>query len=115
MMPTNDKREAARLRKQKSRARRKQFDMKVIEVPLSATQRKTLQHTCTVRGGITGPYTHGEYIAALIEADAKRLADELAALAPCDKCKSPLPEGCGGLLKGQTECFHHTRARSLMV
>lgn len=114
-MSDNTQREAARLRKQKSRARRKQFDMKVVEVHLSAAQRQTMQNTCTVRGGIEGPYTHTEYIAALIEADAKRLADEIAALAPCDKCQSPLPQGCAGLFKGQHECFHHTRARKLMV
>lgn len=114
-MTTEAKRTAARLRKQKSRARRKQFDMKVIEVSLSATQRATLDNTCRVRGGIDGPYTHQEYIAALIEADAKRLADQVNNLAPCAWCNEPLPGGCGGLFKGQCECFHHARARELMV
>lgn len=114
-MTCEAKRKAARLRKQKSRAKRQQFDMKVVEVSLSGAQRATLDASCATRGGVDGPYSYTEYIAALIEADAKRLADELAQLAPCTFCNSPLPGGCNGMFKGQIECFHHSRARELMV
>jgi hypothetical protein len=109
------KRKGERLRKQKSRERRKQFDMKVIEVSLSSNQRAMLENTCAVRGGVSGPYDHQEYIAALIEADAKRLASQLDDLAPCYFCDAPLPKGCGGVFKGQCECFHHSREKSLRV
>lgn len=108
-------RHAARLRKQKSRERRKQFDMKTIELSLSATQRETLARVCALRGGVEGPYSVQEYFTALLAADAARLDDQLRDLAPCAFCQRALPKGCEGMFKGQRECFHFSRFRELMV
>lgn len=102
-------------RKRKSREKLKQFDIKVVEVKLSATERATLGELCKVRGGVRGEYAADEYIATLILRDKERLDTELAALGSCSKCGDALPGGCGGLFKGEAACYHTHQARELML
>ncbi|MCC3836261.1 hypothetical protein [Vibrio parahaemolyticus] len=79
-------RAAAAERKRKSREKLKQFDIKVVEVKLSATERTDLAELCKVRGGVRGEYTADEYVALLIRRDKERLNAQLAELGCCGKC-----------------------------
>lgn len=101
-----DKKEQARLRKQKSRARQKQLGIKKIEVTFSPSEREKLEHLCQVRGGVRGPYSVDEYISTLIRRDHERLEAQLKTLDKCERCKAQLPGGCEGLFKGASDCFH---------
>lgn len=112
---TEKKRQEAAERKRKSREKLKQFDIKVVEVKLSATERATLSELCNVRGGVRGEYTADEYIATLILRDKERLDAQLAALGCCGKCGEALPGGCGGLFQGEAACYHAHQARELML
>lgn len=109
------KREQAAERKRKSREKLKQFDIKVVEVKLSATERTDLAELCKVRGGVRGEYTADEYVALLIRRDKERLNAQLAELGCCGKCGDKLPGGCGGLFKGDSACYHTHKARELML
>lgn len=112
---TKKKRPTAAERKRKSREKLKQFDIKVVEVKLSATERSTLTELCQVRGGIRGEYSADEYLALLILRDKQRLDAQLAALGSCGKCGETLPGGCGGLFQGESACYHANQARELML
>ncbi len=102
-------------RKKAQRDRLAKFEIKVVEVKLSKRERETLAQNCKVRGGVRGAYDADEYIATLIRRDAERLEQQLAELGCCGKCGSPLPGGCDGLFKGDGECWHTDKAKSLML
>lgn len=108
-------RRAAAERKRKSREKLKQFDIKVVEVKLSATERTDLAELCKVRGGIRGEYTADEYVALLIHRDKERLNAQLTELGCCGKCGDKLPGGCKGLFKGDSACYHTNQALKLML
>lgn len=111
----NQKRSKAAERKRKSREKLKQFDIKVVEVKLSATERTDLAELCKVRGGVRGEYTADEYVALLIHRDKERLNAQLAELGCCGKCGDQLPGGCKGLFKGDAACYHTNEALKLML
>lgn len=108
-------REQARERKRRQRERLQSFDIRVVEVKLSVTERDQLARNCEIRGGVRGAYDADEYISTLIRRDTERLNRQLKKLGSCPKCKSPLPEGCGGLLKGDAECWHHAKNKALSL
>lgn len=109
------RRAAVAERKRLSRERLKQFDIKVVEVKLSARERKILENSCKVRGGVAGPYGADEYISTLIRRDHERLNRQLAELGKCEHCKTALPAGCGGTFKGDGRCFHSRQSRDLLL
>lgn len=111
----NDKPMTAKQRKKAQRAREAGFDIKVVEVKLSKTERAILENSCKVRGGIRGEYDANEYIQTLIRRDAEQLEKQLSQLGSCDKCNKSLPNGCGGLNKGDSECWHTVKALELTL
>lgn len=105
-------------RKKAQRERDRTQQVKRIEIRLNPEAVKALEHACAVRGGVRGPYEFAEYVATLIEQDQERLAlqvDQLKASGPCGKCGKPLPEGCGGFFKEESDCFHKLEHRQLML
>lgn len=111
--PKGKKDTTASERKRRQREKLKAMGIKVVEVKLSAKERETLEHCCKVRGGVRGPYDADEYIATLIRRDAEKLKRDLSQLGKCGYCKTELPEGCGGLFKGQCDCWHTLGYRDL--
>lgn len=114
----DDKKKAlATERKRRQREREKAMDIKEVRVKLSIVEREQLATLCQVRAGIKAPYDTDEYIALLIARDHERLQQQLKELDGkcCGKCKSPLPEGCGGLFKGEAVCFHHMSKKELAL
>lgn len=109
----NEHTSKATLRKRKQREKLKALNITVVEIKLSARERDMLDEGCNVRGGISGAYDCHEYIAKLIINDSKKLKRDLSRLGACKKCKSSLPQGCDGLFKGDTDCFHSKKARAL--
>lgn len=102
---------SAAQRKQAQRERERSFDIKRVEVPLSATERAMLAEGCEFRGG----YDASEYIATLIRRDHARIQKIKAELGSCEFCQSPLPTGCNKKFKGRTECFHTHQARQTLL
>lgn len=100
-------------RKQKSRSRKAALGIKRIEVQLSEKERERLGELCRVRAGVGEPYTADEFISLLIHRNWELLQKQLAELGTCKKCGSVLPEGCGGLFKGDAECWHTRDAKVL--
>jgi hypothetical protein len=98
-------------RKQAQREREKTFEIKRVEVPLSATERKMLAEGCEFRGG----YTASEYIATLIRRDYERIQETKKTLGDCQYCNDPLPQGCQRKHKGHKDCFHTIEARKLSL
>ena len=98
----------AKDRKQAQRARQAALGIKRVEVALSTREREQLEHLCRARAGSGEPYSADEYISTLLRRDWERWQQQQAELAAqtCPNCDSPLPEGCGGTFKGQTECWH---------
>lgn len=96
----------AKARKQKERNRKSALGIKRIEVQLSEKERERLGELCRVRAGVGEPYTADEFISLLIHRNWELLQQQLAELGTCKKCGSSLPEGCEGLFKGDSECWH---------
>lgn len=107
--------EQARERKRRQRERLQAFDIKIVEVKLSAKERDNLARNCQVRGGVRGPYDSDEYISTLIRRDTERLNRQLKKLGTCPKCKAQLPEGCGGLFKGDSACWQTADYKKLSL
>lgn len=114
---SDQKKALATARKRKQREREKAMDIKTVSVKLSSREREQLATLCRVRAGIKDAYDTDEYIALLIARDHERLQQQLKELDGkcCGKCKSPLPEGCGGLFKGEAVCFHHMSKKELAL
>ncbi len=100
-------------RKQKSRDAKKALGIKRIEVQLSEKERERLEELCRIRAGVGEPYTADEFISLLIHRSWESLQQTLAELGTCKKCGSALPEGCGGLFKGESACWHTRDAKVL--
>ncbi|MGL5285660.1 MAG: hypothetical protein ACRC8D_05935 [Aeromonas sp.] len=104
-------------RKAAQRERDRTQGVKRIEFRLTAEVATKLDDLCRVRGGVTGPYELAEYLETLIAQDAEKLQlqlDQLAA-APCGKCGRPLPEGCGAVHKGESDCLLTREYRQLLL
>ena len=105
----------AKSRKQKERDRKAALGIKRIEVQLSEKERERLDELCRVRAGVGEPYTADEFISLLIHRNWEQLQKQLEELGTCKKCGSALPEGCGGLFKGDAECWHTRNAKILTL
>lgn len=105
----------AKARKQKERGRKAALGIKRIEVQLSEKERERLGELCRVRAGIGEPYTADEFISLLVHRNWELLQQQLAELGTCKKCGSVLPEGCGGLFKGDAECWHTRDAKVISL
>ncbi len=102
-------------RKRKERDKKAALGIKRIEVQLSEKERERLGELCRVRAGIGEPYTADEFISLLIHRNWELLQQQLTELGTCKKCGSALPEGCGGLFKGDSECWHSNDAKVLKL
>ncbi len=105
----------AKTRKQKERNRKSSLGIKRIEVQLSEKERERLDELCRVRAGVGEPYTADEFISLLIHRNWELLQQQLAELRTCKKCGSSLPEGCKGLFKGDSDCWHTKDAKALRL
>lgn len=105
----------AKTRKQKERDRKAALGIKRIEVQLSEKERERLDELCRVRAGVGEPYTADEFISLLIHRNWEQLQSQLAELGTCKKCGSTLPEGCSGLFKGDSACWHTKDAKALSL
>ena len=101
-------------RKRKQREKLALLDISVVEVKLSSSERAMLDQGCASRGGARGAYDRDEYISTLIRNDNKKLNVQLSRLKPCGKC-GQLSPGCGGLFKGDADCYHSHNAKKLML
>lgn len=102
-------------RKRKSRAAARAAGINKVEVMLGPAELERLQQLCEIRGGVRGPYTQDEFISLLIHRNWQQLQGQLAELGNCSHCKSPLPAGCDGLLKGDSRCWHTEKAKRLAL
>lgn len=102
-------------RKRKERDKKAALGIKRIEVQLSEREREHLGELCRIRAGVGEPYTADEFISLLIHRNWELLQQQLAELGTCKKCGSALPEGCGGLFKGDSECWHSKDAKTLSL
>ncbi|ANZ52191.1 hypothetical protein Ahp2_09 [Aeromonas phage Ahp2] len=104
-------------RKKAQRERDKASGAKRVELRLTADVGAKLEELMTVRGGTLGPYEVQEYLITLIELDWEKLELQKAQLetAPCKKCGSPLPGGCGGVHKWDIECLHTREEKQLLL
>ncbi|QBH95485.1 hypothetical protein EKN56_03125 [Limnobaculum zhutongyuii] len=112
---TNPKsKEQAAARKRRHRERQRQaFGQNRVELVLSTREKVMLQEGCRLRNIGGEPYSITEYISLLIICDYERLHKQLATLGRCPNCDSTLPEGCGGVFKGDSQCFHTRNFRAL--
>lgn len=102
-------------KKQAQRQREKDLGVVTLGVKLSAKENEQIETACKIRGGVRGPYDKDEYIATLIRRDISMLESQLLQIGKCDDCNIPLPEGCGGVCKGQSKCYHHLAYRGLLL
>lgn len=111
------KREQERVRQAKSRLKVRREGFKTVRENIGLGTVAKMDWACAIRGGCRGAYGRGEYLSLLIEKDVKRLRNQLSRLGECGECLKPLPEGCGGTLKGRPSCFktHGERALRLKV
>lgn len=95
-------------RKQAQRARRAALGIKRVEVALSERERQQLETLRIARAGSGEPYSADEYISTLIRRDWERWLEQEAELKKqtCQHCDGALPQGCGGVFKGQASCWH---------
>ena len=76
-----------------------------------------LEEVLRLRGGIDGPYSFVEYLATVIRHDHAALTGQMEEVHryPCRQCGKVLPEGCGGLFKGELACLHTPTAWKLSI
>ncbi len=69
------------------------------------------------RAGSSEPYSADEYISTLIRRDWERWLEQEAQLKKqvCQNCDCVLPQGCGGALKGNQECWHSQSDKTLAL
>ena len=103
------------VKKQAQRDRQKALGIVTLGVKLSAKENEQIETACKIRGGVRGPYDKDEYIAVLIRRDMSMLESQMLQIGECKGCKIPLPGGCNGICKGQSDCFHHLEYRDLML
>lgn len=109
------KREKDRVRKRRSRRHLTASGVKEVRELIGVATVAKMDNTRAIRGGCGGAYGRGEYLALLIEKDAKRLSNQLAKLGTCGECQKPLPEGCGGVFKGMPTCYKTQGERALRL
>lgn len=109
------KREKDRIRKRRSRRHLTASGVKEVRELLAVTTVAKMDKTRAIRGGCGGAYGRGEYLALLIEKDAKRLSNQLSRLGKCGECQKSLPDGCGGVLKGMPTCYKTQGERALRL
>lgn len=109
------KREKDRIRKRRSRRHLTASGVKEVRELIGVTTVAKMDRARAIRGGCGGAYGRGEYLALLIEKDAKRLNNQLSRLGECGECQKPLPEGCVGVFKGMTTCYKTQGERALRL
>lgn len=103
-------------RKALQRERDKAGGFKRVELRLPPSLAQKLDELCRIRGGVTGAYEVQELIETLIAQDFDKLQLQLEQLLPVKcKCGKALPEGCGGVHKGESDCFATRDYRQLML
>lgn len=104
-------------RKQAQRARQAALGIRRVEVALSERERQQLDHLCIARAGSSEPYSADEFISTLIRRDWERWLEQETILNAinCPHCGNPLPDGCGGVLKGETICWHTTSSKIIAL
>lgn len=112
---TEEKKTPEAIRKEQQRERERELGILPVEVKLGPREREQLANGCKVRGGVRGAYEAAEYVATLIRRDAERLEAQLGDLAAtsCGQCGKALPQGCGGVWRGENACWHTHGARDL--
>ncbi|APU00399.1 hypothetical protein [Aeromonas phage 3] len=113
----SDKPEAPLSRKAAQRERDKASGYKRVELRLPPELAEKIERACTIRGGTLGPYEFQEYLITLLEQDAEKLELQMEQLldAPCKKCGSPLPGGCGGVHKWDINCLQTREEKQLLL
>ena len=90
-----------------------------VRLNLGKHEWQALEILTKARAGCRESYEPGEYLAMLFRKilphDLALLEKQLAELEDCKGCKQPLPKGCGGCFKGQSDCFHHLDWRVLRL
>jgi hypothetical protein len=112
------KREKAAERKRNQRLREAEKNAEQIIVTLEPIEQQRAAELCCVRAVIGEPYSLDEYLSTLIARDWDRWQQEKADLEKrgnCPKCNSPLPEGCGGLWRGETACYRTHQVKELQL
>lgn len=102
-------------RQREHRERLKNMGVKTVEVKLSAREIAQLERNRKIRGGIRGPYDANEYIATLLNRDSEKLERDMSRLGICSRCHNALPDGCDGINKGDSRCWHHSAYKELML
>ncbi|MCP1652699.1 hypothetical protein [Pseudomonas nitroreducens] len=112
-----EKKSPEAIRQERHRQALEEAGLKEVATYLGAAEREALMEGCKVRGGVDGPYTVAEYLAALIRQDSERLMEQLAEAQkyPCRQCGKALPKGCGGAFKGELSCLHTPTAWKLRI
>lgn len=107
----------AKARKEEQRKRQAALGIKRVEVALSTRERETLETLRRARAGSGEPYSADEYISTLLRRDWERWQQQQAELAvqTCPNCECALPEGCGGVFKGEAACWLTTGDKTLAV
>ena len=114
-MDNQRQREQAAERKRRQRERQRSFGRHVIEVVLSDREFEQMKQSCSLRAAGRDPYDMDEYISTLIRRDHERLTAQLAELGARPKCGDVLPDGCGGLFKGEEACWLTFEAKKLLL
>lgn len=100
------KKEQARIRKQRSRARLSAVaGVNRIEVMLNDSELEALDSARTRRNPGRDPYPRNDYLALLILNDIRALEKQENAVDPCLKCGAKAPGHCERAFKGDAKCW----------
>lgn len=106
-------------RAKKARDKKKALGQKKISFDVSEAEYALFTKMGELRAGCREPYSPSDYVAALVRVilplDDERYQTQAKALGMCDTCNSVLPAGCGGLFKGQGDCYHTADYKQLEV
>jgi hypothetical protein len=106
-------------RAKKSRDKKKELGVKEIKFSVSQAEYDLFTKMGELRAGCRTPYSANDYVAALVRVilplDDERYQTQAKALGMCDTCNTVLPAGCGGLFKGQGDCYHTADYKQLEV
>lgn len=104
-------------RKGDQRKRQAALGIKRVEVALSTREREQLETLRRARAGSGEPYSADEYISTLLRRDWEWWQQQQAELnsQTCPNCECALPEGCGGIFKGEAACWHTSGDKTLAL